>query len=177
MPSTESIIAVREDGAKTEWNKVAKLAHAGYAQRILDFPSAGERTVVDLLAGSKTTTRETPARVNARAEYIAQGKYGNCMGNPNPRMPFTRTLDGIEDLQGIRTVRIKDVYSNSEQIETSWLAPEYNCLLVQQLSTEGKLEYHRRVKSAKFGEPDKSLFEVPSGLIETSPSGAERARN
>jgi hypothetical protein len=173
IPATESIIAVREDGAKAEWTKYAKVANSGYVQRILDVPTAGERIVVDLLGKHMTTTREAAARVNARADYVAEGKNGKCMGDLPPGFPITRTFDGTEYIHGIRTVQIKQVFSYSEEVEVSWMAPDYNCLVIQRVVTEGKSQYHRRVKSVKFGEPDTSLFEVPSGLVETSPSGTE----
>jgi hypothetical protein len=173
-PSTEEIIAVREDGAKSTWIKHARFAHLGFSHKLLDFPLTGQRVTIDRVAGTLSTTRDTAAQVKARAEYVASGKFGQCMGNPSPqtRLVRTRTIEAQESMHGMSTLRSKTVYSGSNRIEIDWISPEYNCLLVQSHMIEGDHEFRRQAKSIKFGPPDPSFFEVPTDLKESNPPAA-----
>jgi hypothetical protein len=57
-----------------------------------------------------------------------------------------------------------------------WLAPGLDCLPLRvsavMKNTDGSVfgRYTEEVSDIRLGEPDKSLFEVPAGLAEHSPS-------
>jgi hypothetical protein len=66
--------------------------------------------------------------------------------------------------------------SGQSMVTTLWLAPQLDCTDLQAYLQRGSRTSHNYVTSIKMGEPDPSLFDLPSDYTEVKPSDLELER-
>jgi hypothetical protein len=89
-------------------------------------------------------------------------------------------VDGAETILGVHVVKVTRVASDAGY--TRWLAPGYGCIEVQKIvlwkepgtgALTGKTTYIP--ESVELGEPDQTIFDIPSDYVERSPDQAQLA--
>lgn len=130
-------------------------------RQIRDLP--GKRDVYYLsLTNSVSTYPLSETVIASRKSYA----FSTCSSEPNPeRGKFL----------GYDVVKVRNEEPDSHIIEL-WLAPALGCFAMQEtlFMTENGGPYVARVKRQATvvveGEPDRSLFEIPTGVTESKPS-------
>ncbi|MGH9682981.1 MAG: hypothetical protein ACRD4S_05155 [Candidatus Acidiferrales bacterium] len=167
-----SVFARRSDGATSTRNQsFDQLGHDTGDGRVIDFSDGSEAWVFDDVA-SVVKSPAPPALLMARARGAARNAASNCL-YPG------ETLVGQEQIQGFLAdvVKLKPV-GNAEM--TVWLAPELGCAALETRSSDRqpdgtvKPAGETDLVSVTMGEPDRSLFEVPSNYASVMPSEAMR---
>jgi hypothetical protein len=167
------ISAVRGDGSQVKDFKRQVMPNGGWGDmRVISDLSARRRTTVDPSTESVTTY---PYSDKAAARLATPPSA--CSSNANA--PHATLL-------GYDTVMVQTALPGApgETRElTQWLAPALNCFALKETMTfhQPDSASSRTTTEAvlvKVGEPSKSLFDIPAGYVERTPSQvfAERAR-
>jgi hypothetical protein len=158
-------IAVRSDGSNVEIQEgTGPDGRVGKQSRIVDVRRK-QRIIADGLTESVTT-------YNLQSEVLQRMNLskGACSATDGSNK---RVLLGYE------VVRSTSVLGNDNGVELSsesWIAPQLNCLPLEETTFAGTAGVPPHVVSVKrvtkvaHGEPDESLFMVPINYVERSPS-------
>jgi len=156
-PGPEYTWAIRADGSR-----VIRIVEKKGTQRILNFASG-----VEVNINESNNTRTSMMRPNWNSANLLRDPNSKCLnslaGKPLTSPP--ETLAGEEVVSGYQTAKI---VSDSR---TSWHALDYGCASVKEMWDFGKGEVSEKQLVALVpGEPEASLFEIPAGSREVSPS-------
>jgi hypothetical protein len=165
--------AVRSDGSEADvFRSIAPDGRPALMRIVVD-PNQLRRIVADGLTESTTTT-------HLSQEYAEsfKTKPSSCGAEPQAER---RTYLGYETLRISRSVKSG---SASTIVVEQWLAPALNCYPLRETylrPAEGRdpiVVTEREVTSVTPGEPDSSLFDIPSAYKERAPTAvfAEFAR-
>lgn len=168
---TKTIIkGERRDGSRASALEVLDSRPVG-TRSVLD-PRSGRRIAVDPTTESVTTYMLSPAEVaglsgpvQCRPGEAGAGGTGVILGFPTIK----------------QTHRVEAGFRSA--VQESWVAPALNCLplrVVTDVVDNGRPKAHivEEAVSVTLGDPDPSLFAVPDGYTERSPSEvfAEKAK-
>jgi hypothetical protein len=146
------LLAVRSDGSQVEPRAVKAEDGKFYEQRIILDTGKGKRISVEGISESITTT------TLSQRELTALKKPGSqCLD------PQAKPAEPVLGYQTIKT-EVKTPISTIH----SWRAPDLGCVVLRETFAQplpdgtSRVLITREAAAVSFGEPDSSLFEVPS---------------
>ncbi len=156
--------ARRSDGSEVKMRSILKPDKSGYAiQRKIFNLVTGEETLVDGVTNS-TTTMPMPAKAleTARLSRV-------CTNDLNPERDQISGIDVVKVVTNIK-------HSTTMKIE-QWQAPTLNCFSLSETAytTDPGGDSFRKMKTSQaskvdLGEPNPSMFEIPTSYQERRPS-------
>ena len=153
----ESTWAIRTDGSRA-----IRIVEKKGSQRILNFASGLEVNINEL-----TNTKTSIMKGDWNPAVLQRDPTSKCLhslaGRPMTSMP--EIFDGEETVNGYRTAKIL------RGGVTEWFALDYGCALVKdRWGFETGDTSEKELVALTGGEPNPSLFEVPSSAREVPPS-------
>lgn len=162
-------IALRSDGSRAD---VTREPRKGWVMRRLSFSNGIMQTVYDdvqTVSTSQMSGVEMQNRWKASPDPAA-----NCATSINGiHQPHPSTVLGTDSRFGVPVVKVL----NGSDL-TVWMAPSLGCVILEhsvdwEPSHPGTNKSELKVDSITRGEPDSSLFRVPSTYTEMPPSQAK----
>lgn len=84
--------------------------------------------------------------------------------------PFLKPTGERVTILGFDTVHLSGRPPGADFQVERWSAPALNCFVMREEVTSPAFRQLRSTLAVRLGEPDRSLFEVPAGYVERSPS-------
>jgi len=167
--SLDYLFARRGDGASVRSVRMQIMANGGWAdQRIIEDFAGYRRTSIDPATESLTTYHYS-SRLAARLSTP------NSKCSDDPRAAHVQIL-GYDTVLATQTLPTPGAGIEVKE----WRAPQLNCFALREEAAipDNELTITREALLVSQGPPPASLFEIPPGYVERSPSEvtAERAR-
>lgn len=126
----------------------------------------GERTVVTKEDGRTSVQTEKIVIRHGREDAAREGTFTKALPKPESESLGTRTVEGVEATGTRTTVTIPAGQMGNEKpiaiVTERWYSPELKTVVLTRHSDPRMGETTFRLAQISRGEPDRSLFEVPS---------------
>lgn len=163
IQNATSLFAQKGDGSHVVLQKTTGLKQPSSLRRILD-TNTRRMVTVDPNTLSVTTYYQTDADVvRARKPPLACDQH----------TAFSRDAGSHEKVFGFEVARYSGKMPGADHAVVRWLAPDLNCFVLREEVTilPDQSTYRRTTTSITVGEPDPSLFHIPTaGYVERLPS-------
>jgi hypothetical protein len=163
--------AVRSDGAWVSGQYLLRTDGKEYLIRGVTFPAEGR--IVSVL--SDIGALRTSYSKNPRGPSL-DDPASSCVVPVRGAYAVKRKIMGMESILGQSTIHLRE--ESGDDIHEAWEAPALGCISLKDVLTDkttGALIVDDEATAVVLAEPNASLFTVPNGYTEMSPSQSNTA--